>query len=133
MWGSVGRVMYHHMDLENLRVPKFEMNRYFCHLEMSQWGHSTKQFSEQVGVKCSNPTGGHWEAEGGEAALAELLERSLKHPAPKSRCHSALRFCLCRDDWDRYPQLSQDVVKDSIRPSQGEKKLELRKPSLHRG
>ncbi|KAL1521868.1 hypothetical protein AB1Y20_021519 [Prymnesium parvum] len=37
LWDRIGRALYHHMDLENLRVPKFDMDRVFCHLELSKW------------------------------------------------------------------------------------------------
>lgn len=105
LWGRIGRALYHHMDLENLRVPKFDMDRVFCYLELSKWADFDPEASPQLG--CPDQTGGHWDADGGQSAAVRLMDASLGAPAPISHCPSSLRFCMCRNEWHRYPQLSQ--------------------------
>ena len=134
LWARLGRALYHHMDLENLRVPKYDMDRYFCHLELARWGaggvsggsgggsgggkgggaarNAAKGGGAQShGTTCvREATGGHWEADAGGDALAALMDSSLRVASPTSRCPVSLNFCMCRDAWARYPQLSQEVA-----------------------
>ena len=127
LWGSLGRVLWHHMDVENIRVPKYDLQRYMCHLELSRWGAPSGGVERvPTAARERAPRGaaplrecdalgesGHWVGEGEEARLELQAEPALlQSAAPVSRCPASLYFCICdarRTNWSRYPQLSGEV------------------------
>ena len=138
LWTRLGRVLTHHMDIETLRAPKFEVDgRFAC------WQELDRRQSRRRGGAAATDGGGcadadpsaapHWLVGGRKAAprpepevVAASFGKgrvsdphiSLDQPSPTSRCSAAHRYCLCRQEsWSAYPILSAKFQTGRPEPS----------------
>ena len=113
LWSRLGRVLVHHMDIETLRQPKFDLEgRWACAVEQAARKEATPPSS---GCTPRPFDAGHWswaadaESRAGQRARSVRDESAaLARPAATSRCHPrTLRYCMCSAaQWSQYPQLT---------------------------
>ena len=122
VWERLGRVLVHHMDIETLRSPKFEVGgRVACwqRLERSQRAArpgSRAEVAQEPAAACGDRHPGeaaHWlngrhgQPHERQAALEPL--DSFAQPSPVSRCPPSRRLCLCQaSQWATHPALTED-------------------------
>jgi hypothetical protein len=104
LWTRLGRVLTHHMDIETLREPKFDVGgRLACWQQLDR--RSGRQRAGEA--ECADLRGPaaapHWL--GGEQEAVEYGQ-----PALTSRCPATRRYCLCEEQaWAKYPVLTGSV------------------------
>ena len=113
LWSRLGRVLVHHMDIETLRQPKFDLEgRWACAVEQAARKEATPPSS---GCTPRPFDAGHWswaadaESRAGQRARSVRDESAaLARPSATSRCHPrTLRYCMCSAaQWSQYPQLT---------------------------
>ena len=133
VWATLGRVLVHHMDIETLRSPKFEVDgRLACWRRLQASAPVSPERGAPPGM-CSGDgdrdglTGAspaaHWRWRGVATTTSLPIPPpppiDYAQPAQLSRCPASRAYCLCHeDDWATHEALTQTAAVSATQQQQ---------------